>query len=307
MKRKMVLFLIFALCLVLLVGCEDALPEGGTFSGTVLSYNSDLNIFKLTCEDGLVYGFVVDDATVLDYNQAFYNRLDDNVKWAEFGRGMQVTVQSGLAIKNMDEDTALSVEGWFSAEQITVTEVPDEPAEKPVIYLYPETPTTVTVRLELEGELICSYPRYEDGWTVVAEPDGTLTDAAGQQYSYLYWEGLSDAVYDLSRGFCVPGEEAAAFLETALEQLGLTRQEANEFIVYWLPKMEANEWNLISFQTEAYTDWAVLDVMPVPDTVLRVFMVWRGLDAPVKIEAQTLTAPTREGFTLVEWGGTELK
>ena len=51
----------------------------------------------------------------------------------------------------------------------------------------------------------------------------------------------------------------------------------------------------------------VLDVTPVPDTVLRVFVVWRGLDAPVEIEAQTLTAPTREGFTLVEWGGTELK
>ena len=42
------------------------------------------------------------------------------------------------------------------------------------------------------------------------------------------------------------------------------------------------------------------------DTVLRVFMAWKPLDAPVEIEAQPLTAPTREGFTLVEWGGSRV-
>ena len=240
MKRKMVLFLIFALCLVLLVGC------GG-------------------------------------------DKARSEAPKTE-------SIEESVAEPPVEEPK----------KEFIPTPPAELPAEKPVIYLYPETPTTVSVRLALEGELIRSYPRYEDGWTVTAEPDGTLTDAAGQQYSYLYWEGVSNAEYDLSRGFCVPGEKTAAFLETALEQLGLTRREANEFIVYWLPKMEANEWNLISFQTEAYTDWAVLNVTPVPDTVLRVFMVWRGLDAPVEIEEQTLTAPTREGFTLVEWGGTEL-
>ena len=49
-----------------------------------------------------------------------------------------------------------------------------------------------------------------------------------------------------------------------------------------------------------------LTVTPEPDTVLRVFMAWKPLDAPVEIEAQPLTAPTREGFTLVEWGGSRV-
>ena len=100
--------------------------------------------------------------------------------------------------------------------------------------------------------------------------------------------------------------DTAAFLEEALDKLGLTRREANEFIVYWLPLMEGNAWNLISFQTQAYTDMAKLTVEPAPDTVIRVFMTWRGLNAPVDIPAQTLTAPVRTGFTLVEWGGAEL-
>ncbi len=106
---------------------------------------------------------------------------------------------------------------------------------KPVVYLYPEEETQVTVQLDYAGELTCTYPAYNDGWTVTASPDGTLTDGEGQTYSYLYWEGKDNVEYDFSQGACVAGEDTAAFLEDALSQLGLTRREANEFIVYWLP------------------------------------------------------------------------
>ncbi len=102
---------------------------------------------------------------------------------------------------------------------------------KPVLYLYPEEETEVTVRLDYDGELTCTYPAYEDGWTVTARPDSALTDGDGQTYNYLYWEGVSAAEYDFSQGFCVPGGDTAAFLEDALSQLGLTRREANEFII----------------------------------------------------------------------------
>ena len=185
---------------------------------------------------------------------------------------------------------------------------PDPNADyKPVIYLYPQEETAVSVKLDYEGELTCTYPAYEDGWRVTAQPDGTLMDEKGQTYNYLYWEGVSYAPYDFSKGFCVKGEDTAAFLEKALKDLGLTRREANEFIVYWLPMMEENPYNLIAFQKEAYTDRAVLTVDPAPDTEIRVFMAWQGLDKGMEIEAQTLTAPERQGFTLVEWGGTEVK
>ena len=51
---------------------------------------------------------------------------------------------------------------------------------------------------------------------------------------------------------------------------------------------------------------AKLTVTPTPDTVIRVFMAWRPLTEPVAIEPQEWTAPERIGFTLVEWGGTEV-
>ena len=177
---------------------------------------------------------------------------------------------------------------------------------KPVIYLYPEAETEVTVRLDCDGELTCAYPAYEDGWTVTAQPDGTLTDETGQTYSYLYWEGVTQAEYDFSQGFCVPGGETASFLEDALSRLGLTRREANEFIVYWLPRMEPSPYNLIAFQAEDYTDHARLSVTPEPDSLLRVFMAWKPLKAPADLPAQELPTFDRTGFTVVEWGGAEL-
>ena len=179
--------------------------------------------------------------------------------------------------------------------------------EKPVIYLYPEAETDVTVRLDYAGDLTCTYPAYDCAWRVAAAPDGTLTDERGQTYRYLYWEGVDNIQYDFSEGFCVPGEETAAFLEDALAQLGLTRAEANEFIIYWLPQMEQNAYNLISFQQETYTDAAKLTITPQPDTLLRVFMAWKPLTKAVEIAPQTLTAPERTGFTAVEWGGAKVQ
>ncbi|MCI5498804.1 MAG: hypothetical protein MR419_04670 [Clostridiales bacterium] len=91
-----------------------------------------------------------------------------------------------------------------------------------------------------------------------------------------------------------------------MSQLGLTRREANEFILYWLPRMEGNAYNLISFQKEAYTETAALTIDPQSDTLLRVFMAWKGLDKPMKVSPQMLEPVQRTGFTVVEWGGAEL-
>lgn len=178
---------------------------------------------------------------------------------------------------------------------------------KPVIYLYPEETSEVTVSVDFAGDFTTTYPLYENGWRITANPDGTLYDAEGKAYNYLYWEGISDVTFDMSEGFCVKGSDSAEFLEEALDKLGLTRREANEFIVYWLPLMEQNQYNVISFQTVAYEESAVLEVNPKPDTVIRVFMTWYGSNKPVDIKEQKLSTPERSGFTVVEWGGSMVK
>ncbi|MDR0883706.1 MAG: hypothetical protein LBN05_03755 [Oscillospiraceae bacterium] len=180
---------------------------------------------------------------------------------------------------------------------------------KPILYLYPETETDVDVKLNFDGKLTVSYPAYGDGWNVRAYPDGHLVNKAdGREYSYLFWEGLGDNLqWNLSEGWCVPGGDTAAFLQEKLAALGLTPKEYNEFIVYWLPLMQDNAYNLVTFQWTEYEKAAPLVVNPAPDSTLRVFMVYKPLTAPVAVPAPAeRPAFDRKGFTLVEWGGTQV-
>ena len=181
-------------------------------------------------------------------------------------------------------------------------------AKAPVIYLYPQDETVINVRLSLNGELNTTCPLYDEksGWNVIASPDGTLTDLSGKEYSFLFWEGDIVIRPDLSKGFCVKGEDTALFLERSLKQLGLSEVERDSFIMFWLPELESNEYNVITFQTESYESAVSMNITPEPDTVIRVNMLWYPLNSYVDMEPQDLTAlnpSEREGFTVVEWGG----
>lgn len=180
--------------------------------------------------------------------------------------------------------------------------------KKPVIYLYPEKEEDINVKLDYKGELVCTYPEYNDGWKVKAYPDGTLLNYEdNKEYSYLFWEGISNIEWDFSKGFVVKGEDAKEFLQETLSKIGLTAREYNEFIVYWLPQLQQNKYNLISFQTQNYEDTAKLLIEPNPDSILRVFMAYKEIDKPIEIEEQEFETFKRKGFTVVEWGGTQVK
>ena len=175
---------------------------------------------------------------------------------------------------------------------------------KPVLYLYPEKECEIRVSLLHGDRVTVSYPKYEkDGWTVTAQPDGTLTDGA-RSYYCLYWE--EDCIYAsaFDEGFCVAGKDSAAFLEDALARLGLSEREANECIIYWLPILEQSAYNIISFEcTEEREKKSPLLISPAPDTLIRIALHIRPTDTFVSIPTQKLCAPERIGFVAVEWGG----
>ena len=191
--------------------------------------------------------------------------------------------------------------------------------DKPVIYLYPEESEEVKVKLTTTLEdtnLIMTWPvPVASGdtytWEVNAEPGGKITDADGNEYSYLFWEADKYGEADLSKGWCVKGEDTAEFLRETLAQIGLTPEEYNEFIVYWTPRMQGNAYNIISFQGSSYDEMFPLDIVTAdgdtPDSMLRVMMAWKGVDEPVEIEPQEFETFEREGFCVVEWGGTEIR
>jgi hypothetical protein len=184
---------------------------------------------------------------------------------------------------------------------------------KPVIYLYPEQKQQVSVRLDYQGEITVSYPKYDEalkGWNVIAYPDGRIVNILdNKEYSYLFWEGRPDKpiLYDFSKGFIVEGKEVGNFLQETLSKFGLTPKEYNEFIVYWYPLMKNNKYNLIHFAEQEYEEIAKLDIAPKPNSILRIFMAYKVLNRRINIGSQEIKPFRREGFTVVEWGGTEVK
>ena len=180
--------------------------------------------------------------------------------------------------------------------------------DKPIIYIYPEEDMDVEVTVSNPEKFTVTYPKYEDGWKVKALTDGTLIDSNNKKYYALYWEGNGDKDSINKDGFVVKGEDSASFLEEKLEILGLNYKERNEFIMYWLPKLESNKYNYIRFKTREEIDNNMkLNINPEPDTLIRVMMEYKGLDKKIKVKEQSLTKVERKGYTVVEWGGTEIK
>ena len=325
MKKWIHYFLLFV-CAFTLAACKAGSAgklTGREVTGIAVDYDFPNDTILLSAHSGEEYALVIgSDSTITWENTEFFtkNELplpaenDFDYLCGSWPIDFTITVVLGNEVSSVSHAFTEEAEICCLIDHIVVKAIPENlviipkaTAAKPVIYLYPETETDVTVKLEYRGDLTCTYPAYKDGWSVTAAPDGTLTDAHGQTYNYLYWEGKTDARYDFSSGFCVAGSDTAAFLEDALAKLGLTRREANEFIVYWLPLMEENPWNLISFQTGAYTNHGELDISPAPDTLIRVFMAWKPLTQAVEIPAQELTGPERRGFTVIEWGGSQIE
>lgn len=182
--------------------------------------------------------------------------------------------------------------------------------DKPVIYLYPTEDTIVSTEVKTDLELTTIYPNFnkENKWTYNVAADGTIKDlSSNREYPYLYYESKGNIEYDLSKGFVVARENTKEFLEETLTKFGLNYKEQTDFITYWLPKLEKNNYNLIHFSENEYEKEVDLDISPKPDSVLRVFMVFKGLDKPIdNIIPQDIKSFNREGFSVVEWGGTEL-
>ena len=181
--------------------------------------------------------------------------------------------------------------------------------KKPIIYLYPEEETEISVIVGNPENLTHTYPKYNNGWNIIAKPNGELIDLkSGRTLYSLYWEGINTVSPNMTEGFIVEGKSTIEFLEEKLAILGLSQREANEFIIYWLPQMENNIYNFIRFQNmEEINNNMPLQITPSPDNIIRVMMEFKALDKEINVKEQLLETPQRNGFIVVEWGGTEIK
>jgi hypothetical protein len=227
---------------------------------------------------------------------------------------------SACELENPDDDCDSKCDHLYSENayadcveyvyNFSTNKLEKEPAEceggyaKPVLYLYPTLPSFINVTFEYPENLTTTYPKYDNGWNVLAKPNGDLLDLNGKYYYALYWEEDGNHTVDFSEGFYVTKNNAIDFLEEKLTKLGFNDRERNEFIMYWLPILEKNERSLVYFElTEERDSYSKININPKPDSLLRVAIHIKKVDSYTPIKEQYLPKFERKGFVAVEWGG----
>lgn len=188
--------------------------------------------------------------------------------------------------------------------------------DKPVIYCYAPTPLSITITPDFKSNLSFSYPPTKKGkWQVDLQKNGL--EVNHQPYPYLFWEGKSN-LSDLhnpnqkTEGYILKTDTLISFLENQLNAFGFNNREKTDFITYWGPRMAIHNFVLIEFMTgDAYAEHiAEMQISPQPDEMLQLFMLFRGFEQYpdfLSIEEPASPIPLkRNGFTYVEWGGSEI-
>ncbi|MCL5439004.1 MAG: hypothetical protein M1268_03370 [Patescibacteria group bacterium] len=181
---------------------------------------------------------------------------------------------------------------------------------KPVIYLYPTRPTIVNVSLDIPGSIYISDPLYpKDGWkNVTAFPDGTLI-YKGKKYEELFYESKIDKINPPQNGIIIPKENLRIKLEEIITKLGLIKKEREEFLSFWVQKLNKLESPYVLFSVVDPVEKERIDkieISPKPDTRIEFIAYFKPLYEPISITPLMLpeSPPKRTGFTEVEWGGT---
>ena len=203
---------------------------------------------------------------------------------------------------------------------------------KPAIYLYPDKEQKVEVKLDKSIQYINTIPNYHNGWVVMAKPNGIIYDLQPQYtdckklpynefgfeyskkacevnaYPYIFWDGIQllKPLPQKETGFIVEREQIENFLNDSADLLKMTGNEKAEFISFWAYKMKEKNYDKFKvyfLQNEEVDKYLPIKVSPKPKSSNRVQIVIDKANDDEQIEEQILIPFSREGFTLVEWGG----
>ena len=187
--------------------------------------------------------------------------------------------------------------------------------DKPVIYLYSTQPTNVNLSIDFKGDLTFMYPRYDNGWQVNVSKKGIQNQADQKIYPYLFWEGILSELGFVTtstgmEGYFIQTDSTISFLENTLTQLGLNQTEMTDFITFWDHKLKNIDTQPSNFWWMKLTRMKLQELMSIlPQIPCRIYLLFQGSE--IELKQNFLTAPVlkpfdRKGFTLVEWGGSEI-
>lgn len=191
--------------------------------------------------------------------------------------------------------------------------------EKPVVYAYSDVNTAFSLKLLPKGDLIFTYPLLPNDsvWEMSTSQNGNLKDQNGTEFPYLFWDAKQnnnskfESKLDVFQASILNKKEVLPFLDSILTHLKLNQKEKTDFITYWGPRLVQKEYCFVQFQVnEVCNQFAQYEISPKPDHFNRLYLLFSNLDIVpenLKTQKQNLEPFLRDGFTLIEWGGIELK
>jgi hypothetical protein len=113
---------------------------------------------------------------------------------------------------------------------------------KPAVYIYGQAGEKVNVNVSPTGEFRFTLPEYDStaqalgGWRVTLNSDGTLHDAKGGTYDYLWYESTAGYINTPNVWVRVNADNYDNFLNNYLVKAGLSDKEKQDFMEYWQPE-----------------------------------------------------------------------
>ncbi|MEA3476509.1 MAG: carboxypeptidase-like regulatory domain-containing protein [Candidatus Cloacimonadota bacterium] len=174
--------------------------------------------------------------------------------------------------------------------------------EKPAIYIYPEEDSQFQVKLILKNgtRITKSIPEYNSGWDVFVEKSGRINS----KYDYLFYEASIKIMPELSSGWCILQKNLKNELNNLLSKTGLTQNETNEFLDYWLNRLQVYKYyKIFPVVNQQLDEFVELDITPQPQTIFRIWFFFQGCDKFEALPSPQIKNFKREGTTVIEWGG----
>ncbi len=172
--------------------------------------------------------------------------------------------------------------------------------EKPNIYLYPEKATKVKVSVKPNGRMTASIPPYNNGWDVMAYPDGKIDGTSG----YLFYEAEVYLNHLEEKGWCIPMSGLEMFFKNTLEKYGFNSTEIKDFVDYWTQRLpESSFYGIYPLLIESLEKICPLNIKPNPDKIFRLWLVFSPLSERKYLDTPKIHSFDRTGFVVTEWGG----
>ena len=175
---------------------------------------------------------------------------------------------------------------------------------KPNIYIYSDRQRQVTVRFDKPQLLTTTIPDYSGLWQVETGEEGTLYDAAGNSYGFLFYESVTrPELFQTQEGFFIPAGDREAAYRQILGAYGFNETEISDFVEFWTRKLpEGVDYFMYPQLTDTVDAAMPVTISPAPEVLERIWFVFETADGR-ELPAPQVTPIRREDYTVVEWGG----